>query len=43
LRPYSAVLNLKKWLEVMDSYVNGGFSYYATMPTVRWWCSLTPG
>lgn len=29
----SMVLNLRKWLEVMDSYLAGGFSYYTTMPT----------
>merc|ERR1719231_623700 len=29
----SMVLNLKKWLEVADSYTNGGFMYYTTMPT----------
>ena len=28
----SMVLNLRKWLEVMDSYLAGGFSYYTTMP-----------
>jgi aspartate aminotransferase-like enzyme len=27
------VINMRKWLEVMDSYVNGGFAYYTTMPT----------
>ena len=29
----SMVINMRKWLEVMDSYVNGGFAYYTTMPT----------
>ena len=29
----SMALNLKKWLDVMDTYVAGGFSYYTTMPT----------
>lgn len=29
----SLVLNLRKWLEHMDAYENGGFMYYATMPT----------
>ena len=24
---------MRKWLEVMDSYVNGGFAYYTTKPT----------
>ena len=30
----SMVINLRKWLEVMDAYENGGFAYYTTMPTV---------
>ena len=29
----SMVINMRKWLEVMDSYENGGFAYYTTMPT----------
>ena len=29
----SMALNLRKWLEVMDAYLAGGFAYYATMPT----------
>lgn len=29
----SMVLNLRKWLETMDAYENGGFMYYTTMPT----------
>jgi aspartate aminotransferase-like enzyme len=29
----SMVINMRKWLEVMDSYVSGGFAYYTTMPT----------
>jgi aspartate aminotransferase-like enzyme len=29
----SFVCNLAKWVEVMESYEGGGFSYYATMPT----------
>jgi len=29
----SMVINLRKWLEVMDAYENGGFAYYTTMPT----------
>ena len=31
-RQRQLVLNLE-WLEVMDSYLAGGFSYYTTMPT----------
>merc|ERR1719265_2818598 len=27
------VLDLNKWLGVMDSYENGGFMYYTTLPT----------
>ena len=26
-------MDLKKWLELMDSYEAGGFMYHATMPT----------
>jgi alanine-glyoxylate transaminase/serine-glyoxylate transaminase/serine-pyruvate transaminase len=26
----SMVINMRKWLEVMDSYVSGGFAYYTT-------------
>jgi len=29
----SFVCDLRKWLELMDSYEAGGFSYHATMPT----------
>mmetsp|Transcript_13122 Transcript_13122/g.35943 ORF Transcript_13122/g.35943 Transcript_13122/m.35943 type:complete len:426 (-) Transcript_13122:104-1381(-) len=29
----SMVINMRKWLEVMDSYNAGGFAYYTTMPT----------
>lgn len=29
----SMVINMRKWLEIMDSYNNGGFAYYTTMPT----------
>ncbi|KAL3913555.1 MAG: hypothetical protein SGPRY_007941 [Prymnesium sp.] len=29
----SFTVNLKKWLELMDSYEAGGFMYHATMPT----------
>lgn len=29
----SMVINMRKWLEVMDSYESGGFAYYTTMPT----------
>merc|ERR1719171_1607383 len=29
----SFVVDLKKWLELMDSYEAGGFMYHATMPT----------
>ncbi|EEH51426.1 serine-pyruvate aminotransferase and/or alanine glyoxylate transaminase [Micromonas pusilla CCMP1545] len=29
----SMVINMRKWLEIMDSYTNGGFAYYTTMPT----------
>lgn len=29
----SMVINMRKWLEVMDAYENGGFAYYTTMPT----------
>lgn len=29
----SMVINMRKWLEVMDAYRNGGFAYYTTMPT----------
>jgi len=29
----SMVINMRKWLEVMDAYLNGGFAYYTTMPT----------
>ena len=29
----SYVCNLRKWLELMDSYEAGGFMYHATMPT----------
>lgn len=29
----SFVCDLKKWLELMDSYESGGFMYHATMPT----------
>ncbi|XRB08186.1 alanine--glyoxylate transaminase [Pycnococcus provasolii] len=33
MKPTSMVLNLSKWLDVAESYENGGFMYYATMPT----------
>ena len=26
-------LNLRKWRDVMDTYLAGGFSYHTTMPT----------
>ena len=29
----SMVINMRKWLEIMDAYNNGGFAYYTTMPT----------
>lgn len=29
----SLVLDLNKWLEVMDAYEEGGFKYYTTLPT----------
>jgi aspartate aminotransferase-like enzyme len=29
----SMVINMRKWLEVMDAYLAGGFAYYTTMPT----------
>lgn len=29
----SMVINMRKWLEVMDAYLGGGFAYYTTMPT----------
>ncbi len=29
----SFVVDLRKWLELMDSYEAGGFMYHATMPT----------
>ena len=29
----SFVVDLRKWLELMDSYEQGGFMYHATMPT----------
>ena len=29
----SFVCNLRKWLELMDAYEEGGFMYHATMPT----------
>ena len=29
----SMVINMRKWLEVMDSYNAWGFAYYTTMPT----------
>lgn len=29
----SMALNLKKWRDVMDSYLGGGFAYHTTMPT----------
>jgi len=29
----SMTLNLKKWRDVMDSYLAGGFAYHTTMPT----------
>jgi aspartate aminotransferase-like enzyme len=29
----SFTINLRKWLELMDTYEAGGFSYHATMPT----------
>eukprot|EP00951_Prasinocladus_malaysianus_P015505 scaffold118992_cov36-Prasinocladus_malaysianus.AAC.2 len=29
----SMALNLKKWRDVMDAYLNGGFAYHTTMPT----------
>ena len=29
----SMVINMRKWLELMDSYLAGGFAYYTTMPT----------
>jgi len=29
----SMALNLKKWRDVMESYLNNSFSYYTTMPT----------
>jgi len=29
----SMTLNLKKWRDIMESYTNGGFGYYCTMPT----------
>merc|ERR1712146_770720 len=32
-RGSSYVCNLRKWLELMDSYEAGGFMYHATMPT----------
>ena len=32
-KPKSMVLNLSKWLDVAESYDNGGFMYYTTMPT----------
>ena len=27
------MVDLRKWLELMDSYEAGGFMYHATMPT----------
>jgi len=32
-RSSSFVCDLRKWLEVMETYENGGFMYHATMPT----------
>merc|ERR1719284_47355 len=32
-RGSSFVCDLRKWLELMDSYESGGFMYHATMPT----------
>jgi len=29
----SMTLNLRKWRDVMDSYLSGGFAYHTTMPT----------
>ena len=29
----SMVLNLSKWNDIMEAYLNGGFGYHATMPT----------
>ncbi len=29
----SFTLDLKKWLQIMQAYENGGFAYHATMPT----------
>jgi aspartate aminotransferase-like enzyme len=29
----SFAADLKKWLQIVDAYLNGGFAYHATMPT----------
>jgi aspartate aminotransferase-like enzyme len=29
----SFACDLRKWLQIMEAYENGGFAYHATMPT----------
>ena len=29
----SFAIDLKKWLQIMETYENGGHAYHATMPT----------
>ena len=32
----SFACNLRRWLQIMETYENGGHAYHATMPTARW-------